>query len=91
MPMKWPNTTTKTANWPMHIGPKGPRINKAGFAEAKIYTVQDLGDDKHSRVGKKISKLIREGEPQAQAVATALNMERKHRLTESGRYKRVKK
>lgn len=43
-------------------------------------------------VGKKISKLIREeGMPQKQAVATALEMERRGRLTPQGEYKRVKK
>lgn len=44
-----------------------------------------------ARVGKKIAKLRHEGKPEDVAVATALNMERKHRLTESGGYKRVKK
>ena len=44
-----------------------------------------------ARVGKKISHLIHEGKPQDQAVAIAINMEKKHRLTESGGYKRVKK
>jgi hypothetical protein len=44
-----------------------------------------------ARVGKKIGHLIREGKPKDQAVAMALNMEREHRLTESGGYQRVKK
>ena len=44
-----------------------------------------------ARVGKKIAKLKAEGKSQDQSVATALSMERKHRLTESGGYKRVKK
>ena len=49
--------------------------------------------ERHSpaRVGKKISHLMDEGKPQDQAVAMSLEMERKHRLTESGGYKRVKK
>ncbi len=43
-------------------------------------------------VGKKISKLVRdEGMPQKQAVATALEMERRGRLTSEGEYQRVKK
>lgn len=44
-----------------------------------------------ARVGKKISHLMHEGKPAEQAQAMALEMERKHRLTESGGYKRVKK
>ena len=44
-----------------------------------------------ARVGKKIAILEHEGKPAAQAVATAINMEKKHRLTDSGGYKRVKK
>lgn len=48
--------------------------------------------ERHSpaRIGKKISVLMHEGEPQKKAVAMAMNMEREHRLTESGGYKRVK-
>lgn len=38
------------------------------------------------RVGDKIRVLRREGEPEKQAVATALNMERSGRLREGGRY-----
>jgi len=44
-----------------------------------------------ARVGKKISHLMDEGKPHEQAVAMVVNMEKKHRLTESGGYKRVKK
>ena len=44
---------------------------------------------KRDKVSKKISVLRREGVPQEQSVATALNMERKGRLTEGGGYKRV--
>ena len=44
-----------------------------------------------ARVGKKIEHLMDEGKPQKQVVAMAINMEKKHRLTESGGYKRVKK
>ena len=44
-----------------------------------------------ARVGKKIAILEHEGKPPAQAIAMALSMERSHRLTESGEYKRVKK
>jgi len=49
--------------------------------------------ERHSppRVGKKIAILEQEGKPPAQAIAMALSMERAHRLTESGGYKRVKK
>ena len=44
-----------------------------------------------ARVGKKIEILRGEGTPQKQAVAEALNMERKGRLTDSGGYKRVRR
>jgi len=44
-----------------------------------------------SPVGKKISKLVVEGKPQKQAIAMALEMKRKGRLTPEGGYKRVKK
>ena len=44
-----------------------------------------------ARVGKKISMLEHEGKPPKQAIAMAMEMERHHRLTQSGRYKRVKK
>jgi len=46
---------------------------------------------KNARVSKKISILEHEGVPHKKAIATALNMERKHRITESGGYRRVKK
>ena len=38
------------------------------------------------RVSEKISVLRREGEPQDKAVATALSMERSHRLRRGGKY-----
>ena len=41
--------------------------------------------------GKKISKLMHEGEPQEKAVATALSMKRAGRLTPEGGYRRVGK
>lgn len=44
---------------------------------------------KRSPVSRKISKLRHEGEPEDKAVATALNMERKGRLTKRGGYRRV--
>lgn len=88
--MKWPHSESKTTNWPKAPGPKGRRLNKAGFEEVKAGAAQDLGDDVHGRVGKKISKLRHEGKPEKQAVAMALNMEREGRLTESGGYKRKK-
>ena len=44
-----------------------------------------------ARVGKKISMLEHEGEPHKKAIAMALEMERHHRLTQSGGYKRVKR
>ena len=44
-----------------------------------------------ARVGKKIEVLRGEGVPQKQAVATALNMDRKGRLTASGGYIRAGK
>lgn len=46
---------------------------------------------KQSRVSRKISHLVHEGVPRRTAVAEALNMERKGRLTPSGGYKRVKR
>ena len=42
------------------------------------------------RVSKKISKLHKEGVPSQEAIATALSMEEKKRLTASGGYKRVR-
>ena len=44
---------------------------------------------KRGPVSKKISKLMHEGAEQDQAVATALNMKRKGRLTKEGGYIRV--
>ena len=44
---------------------------------------------KRSPVSKKISKLMHEGEEQDQAVATALNMKHKGRLTKEGGYIRA--
>lgn len=79
-------------SWPRAPGPKGPRLNKAGFPEVKAYADQDLNDDAGAmRVGKKISILMHEGKPQDQAVAMSLAMERAHRLTKSGGYIRKKK
>jgi hypothetical protein len=43
------------------------------------------------RASKKISTLHKEGVPQKQAVATALNMERKGQLGPKGGYKKKKK
>lgn len=40
-------------------------------------------------VGKKISKLMHEGEPQKKAIAMAMSMKRAGRLTKSGGYRRV--
>ena len=58
---------------------------------AEIFMGRIVERQSPARVGKKISKLMHEGKPQDQAVAEALSMERAHRLTESGGYKRVKK
>lgn len=44
---------------------------------------------KKSAESKKISKLVREGEPQDKAVAMALSMKRAGRLTKSGGYRRA--
>jgi len=41
-----------------------------------------------SAESKKISRLVREGEPQDKAVAMALNMKREGRLTADGGYRR---
>jgi len=46
---------------------------------------------KQDRISKKIQHLAQEGYPNKQAIAIALNMEREHRITKSGGYKRVKK
>lgn len=46
---------------------------------------------KRTAVSKKISKLRHEGKSQDQAVATAMAMKRRGRLTASGGYRRVKK
>ena len=43
-----------------------------------------------ARVGTKIGILEGEGTPHKQAIAMAINMEKEHRLTNSGGYKRVK-
>tara|TARA_R100001163_G_scaffold12296_1_gene11408 strand:+ start:3303 stop:3467 length:165 start_codon:yes stop_codon:yes gene_type:complete len=45
---------------------------------------------KKTAVGKKISKLKKEGKSMKQAIATALNMKKKGKLTKSGAYKRKK-
>ena len=42
--------------------------------------------ERNKRVSEKISLLRHEGEPEAQAVATALNMERRGRLRRGGKY-----
>jgi len=42
--------------------------------------------EKRRRVSEKISVLRREGEPEKKAVATALSMERAHRLRRGGVY-----
>jgi hypothetical protein len=42
-------------------------------------------------VSKKIKVLVGEGVPQKQAVATAINMGKKGRITKSGGYRRVAK
>jgi hypothetical protein len=42
-------------------------------------------------VSKKIKVLRHEGVPEAQAVATAINMGKKRRITKSGGYRRVGK
>lgn len=88
-----PPYSEHTFPWPKDIGPSGPKRNTVGFPEVKAYPVQKLADDggKMKRVSKKISKLMHEGEPQKKAVAMAMSMEREHRLTESGGYKRKRK
>lgn len=83
--------TNKTYPWAENIGPVGPARNKVRFKEVPQWACYHMPDDKSpkkERVGKKISKLMHEGKPQDQAVAMALNMEREHRLTDSGGYKR---
>lgn len=46
---------------------------------------------KSKAVSKKIAHMVREGKPQKQAVAIALNMKREGRLTKEGGYRRVMK
>jgi hypothetical protein len=46
---------------------------------------------KNARVSKKISHLEHEGTPHKQAIAMAINMEKKHRITPSGGYRHVRK
>lgn len=79
--------------WSGAPGPKGSPLNKVKFTEAKVYAFQDLADDAGmgKGVGKKIGILMGEGKPQAQAVATALSMERAGRLTPAGGYMRKPK
>ncbi len=81
----------KTKAWMKPEGSAGPKRNTVGWPEVKAYPAQKLADDKSSRVSKKISKLRHEGKEQDQAVAMALNMERHHRLTEKGEYKRARR
>ncbi len=50
-----------------------------------------MGRARKQAVSKKISKLVHEGKPQRQAVAIALSMQREHRLTKEGGYRRKKK
>ena len=57
----------------------------------EVFMGRNVERNSPARVGKKIEHLMDEGKPQKQAVAMSLAMERKHRLTESGGYKRVKK
>ena len=57
----------------------------------EVFMGRNVERNSPARVGKKIEHLMDEGKPQKQAVAMSLEMERKHRLTESGGYKRVKK
>lgn len=47
------------------------------------------GSAKNARVSKKIAILRREGMPQKQAIATALSMERAHRIRDDGSYVRA--
>lgn len=46
-----------------------------------------MSDD--GRVSQKISRLVHEGKPQKQAVATALSMQRAGRITKGGGYRHV--
>lgn len=49
------------------------------------------GHNRSDAVGKKIGHLIHEGKKPDQAAAIAYSMQRAHRLTPSGGYRRVKK
>ena len=42
-----------------------------------------------NRLGVKISRLLREGTPRKQAIATAMSMKRAGRITSTGGYRRV--
>lgn len=41
---------------------------------------------KSARIGEKIEHLVHEGKPKKQAIAMAINMEKKHRLGAHGEY-----
>jgi hypothetical protein len=53
--------------------------------------IEGIDMNSRERVSKKIRKMRHEGERRDVAVATALNMARKNRITKTGGYKRVKK
>ena len=50
-----------------------------------------VGKKSRDRVSKSISKKVREGIPQEQAIAESLSMARKGRLTKEGDYIRAKR
>lgn len=58
---------------------------------AEVFMGRTVIRNSPARVSKKISHLRDEGVPEDQAVAMAINMEKRHRLTDSGGYKRAKK
>jgi hypothetical protein len=64
----------------------GVGLGKAWHGEATMKSKAAQG-----RISKKIGILRDEGVKQDQAVATAINMEKKHRLTPGGGYRRVSK
>lgn len=61
-------------------------MDGAGWGRLRLALTERSG--KSARVSKKIEILRREGVPQKQAIATALSMEREHRIRDDGSYVR---
>lgn len=70
---------------------RGEVVKPAKKSGAKRVMSTPKGKASRARVSKKIKVLRAEGTPQKQSIAEALSMERAHRITPSGGYRRVKK